>query len=71
MNEFSAAIGLIQLKKLDKMNKQRKNIAKIYSNEGLCQVLFFESDEECDISYKDKNGKYLKQVGITLPMIEK
>ena len=45
--------------------------AKIYSNEGLCQVLFFESDEECNISYKDKNGKYLKQVGITLPMIDK
>ena len=41
--------------------------AKIYSNEGLCQVLFFESDENCDVSYKDKRGKYLKQVGITLP----
>ena len=45
--------------------------AKIYSNEGLCQVLFFESDEECDISYKDKSGKYLKQTGITLPKIIK
>ena len=43
--------------------------AKIYSNEGLCQVLFFESDEDCDTSYKDKSGKYLKQVGITLPKI--
>ena len=41
--------------------------ARIYSNEGLCQVLFFESDEECNVSYKDKNGKYLKQTGITLP----
>ena len=41
--------------------------ARIYSNEGLCQVLFFESDEDCNISYKDKSGKYLKQVGITLP----
>ena len=41
--------------------------AKIYSNEGLCQVLFFESDEDCETSYKDKRGKYLKQVGITLP----
>ena len=41
--------------------------ARIYSNEGLCQVLFFESDQECNISYKDKNGKYLKQTGITLP----
>ena len=43
--------------------------AKIYSNEGLCQVLFFESDEDCEISYKDKSGKYLKQKGITLPKI--
>ena len=30
--------------------------ARIYSNEGLCQVLFFESDQECNVSYKDKNG---------------
>lgn len=45
--------------------------AKIYSNEGLCQVLFFESDEDCMISYKDKSGKYLKQEGITLPKIIK
>ena len=43
--------------------------AKIYSNEGLCQVLFFQSDEECLISYKDKEGKYQKQSGITLPLI--
>ena len=41
--------------------------AKIYSNEGLCQVLFFESDEVCEKSYLDKKGKYQKQVGITLP----
>ena len=41
--------------------------AKIYSNEGLCQVLFFESDEECEISYKDRNGKYQGQTGVTLP----
>ena len=41
--------------------------AKIYSNEGLCQVLFFESDEMCEKSYLDKNGKYQNQVGITLP----
>ena len=41
--------------------------AKIYSNEGLCQVLFFESDEVCEKSYKDKKGKYQSQMGITLP----
>ena len=44
--------------------------AKIYSNEGLCQVLFFESDEECEVSYKDKKGKYQNQTGITLPKIK-
>ena len=44
--------------------------AKIYSNEGLCQVIFFESDEECETSYKDKKGKYQNQTGITLPKIK-
>ena len=41
--------------------------AKIYANEGVAQVLFFESDEECETSYKDRGGKYMKQVGLTLP----
>ena len=41
--------------------------AKIYSNEGLAQFLFFESDEECELSYKDKGGKYMGQRGVTLP----
>ena len=45
--------------------------AKIYSNEGLCQVLFFESDEDCLTSYKDKKGKYQQQQGITLPKVIK
>ena len=44
--------------------------AKIYSNEGLCQGLFFESDEECEFSYKDRSGKYQKQTGITLPKVK-
>ncbi|NKE71736.1 dCTP deaminase [Candidatus Manganitrophus noduliformans] len=43
--------------------------AKIYANEGIAQVLFFESDEECEVSYADKKGKYQSQVGITLPKI--
>ncbi len=43
--------------------------AKIYANEGIAQVLFFEGDEECEVSYKDKQGKYQKQKGITLPRI--
>jgi dCTP deaminase len=43
--------------------------AKIYANEGLCQVVFFESDEPCAVSYKDKKGKYQSQQGIVLPKI--
>ena len=43
--------------------------AKIYSNEGICQVLFFESDEACRVSYKDRQGKYQGQTGITLPKL--
>ncbi|HLA89185.1 MAG TPA: dCTP deaminase [Gemmatimonadaceae bacterium] len=43
--------------------------AKIYANEGIAQVLFFEGDEEPEVSYKDKKGKYQAQVGITLPRI--
>ncbi len=41
--------------------------AKIYANEGVAQVLFFESDEECEVSYKDRGGKYQGQTGVTLP----
>ncbi len=43
--------------------------AKIYSNEGLCQILFFQGDEPCETSYKDKAGKYQKQTGIVLPKL--
>ena len=41
--------------------------AKIYANEGVAQMLFFESDEECEVSYKDRGGKYQGQRGVTLP----
>ncbi|AJI46743.1 dCTP deaminase [Francisella philomiragia] len=41
--------------------------AKIYANEGVAQMLFFQSDEECETSYADKGGKYQGQVGVTLP----
>jgi len=41
--------------------------AKIYAHEGVAQVLFFESDEECEISYLDRAGKYQGQTGVTLP----
>ncbi len=43
--------------------------AKIYANEGIAQVLFFESDEECAISYRDKKGKYMAQREVTLPKV--
>ena len=41
--------------------------AKIYANEGVAQMLFLESDEECEVSYKDRGGKYQGQKGVTLP----
>ncbi|MGB3919154.1 MAG: dCTP deaminase [Thiothrix litoralis] len=41
--------------------------AKIYANEGVAQMLFFESDEVCSTSYKDRGGKYQGQTGVTLP----
>ena len=43
--------------------------AKIYANEGIAQVLFFESDEDCETSYADKKGKYQAQQGLTLPKL--
>jgi len=43
--------------------------AKIYANEGVAQVIFIESDEVCDTSYKDRGGKYQGQLGVTLPKI--
>ncbi len=43
--------------------------AKVYSFEGLCQVLFFEGTGPCGTSYKDRKGKYQKQIGITTPRI--
>ena len=43
--------------------------AKVYANEGISQVLFFQSDETCEVSYADKKGKYQKQQGLTLPRL--
>jgi dCTP deaminase len=45
--------------------------AKVYANEGICQVLFFEADADdvCETSYRDKAGKYQGQVGVTLPRL--
>jgi len=41
--------------------------AKVYANEGVAQVVFLESDEDCEMSYKDRGGKYQGQRGVTLP----
>ncbi len=43
--------------------------AKVYANEGIAQVLFFEGDEACDVSYADRKGKYQHQSGVVLPRI--
>ncbi len=43
--------------------------AKIYAHEGLCQIVFFQSDEPCEVSYRDRKGKYQAQTGIVLPKV--
>jgi dCTP deaminase len=43
--------------------------ARIYANEGIAQVLFFQADEECETSYADKKGKYQAQQSIVLPKV--
>jgi dCTP deaminase len=43
--------------------------AKVYANEGISQVLFFQSDETCEVSYADKKGKYQAQREVTLPRL--
>jgi dCTP deaminase len=44
--------------------------AKIYANEGIGQAIFLQSDEPCEVSYRDKGGKYQNQLGVTLPRVE-
>ena len=41
--------------------------AKIYAGEGVAQMIFLESDEDCEVSYRDRGGKYQGQTGVTLP----
>ncbi len=43
--------------------------AKVYANEGIAQVLFLKGEHECEISYSDRKGKYMNQVGIVVPRI--
>ncbi len=44
--------------------------AKIYANEGACQFLFLKGESDCEVSYGDRAGKYMKQTGVTLPKVE-
>jgi dCTP deaminase len=44
--------------------------AKVYANEGIGQLVFFQADVACEISYADKGGKYQDQVGLTLPKVD-
>ena len=44
--------------------------AKIYANEGIAQMIFFEADQTCAVSYADKRGKYQDQTGLTLPRVD-
>ncbi len=43
--------------------------AKIYAHEGVCQFLFLKGDSPCQVAYNDRNGKYMKQTGVTLPKL--
>jgi len=43
--------------------------AKIYANEGIAQVIFLKAKNYCEVSYKDRKGKYMKQIGIVVPKI--
>lgn len=43
--------------------------AKLYANEGVCQFLFFKSEQSCAVAYNDRSGKYMGQTGITLPRL--
>jgi dCTP deaminase len=45
--------------------------AKIYSNEGIAQLIFLGSEQPCETSYKDRKGKYQSQIGVTLPRMKK
>jgi len=42
---------------------------RVYVNEGIGQILFFESDEDCDVSYSDRGGKYQGQTGLTFAKV--
>jgi dCTP deaminase len=43
--------------------------ARIYAGEGICQFLFFQGEQPCEVSYADRKGKYMRQRGVTLPRL--
>ena len=43
--------------------------ARIYANEGACQFIFLKADQVCEVSYADRAGKYMRQLGVTLPRL--
>lgn len=51
------------------LSNSTKTPVKVYSNEGICQFLFFLGNEECSTSYKKRGGKYMNQVDITTPFV--
>jgi len=44
--------------------------AKVYANEGVAQFLFFKGSQGCEVTYADRNGKYMGQRGVTLPRMK-
>ena len=69
VNVTPVRAGMGRHRRRSKSRTPRRCRRRIYANEGIAQVLFFQSDEPCEVSYADKKGKYLKQMEVTLPRI--
>jgi len=63
IREMAKARGMIEISNTTPLP------ARIYAGEGICQFLFFKSDQTCEVSYADRGGKYQKQRGVTLPKL--
>ena len=59
----------LSIKQQLKIHFRLRNGMECIVNEGVAQVIFFEADEVCETSYKDRGGKYQGQKGVTLPKI--
>ena len=60
---------VVDPKNFDERSFVTVRTARMYANEGRCQILFFQSDEVCETSYTDRKGKYQAQKGIALPKL--